>query len=189
MRGKQTFGALLGLGLLAGVLGMAILADGRGPDPSSAGRSNADFSRPPGPAVYRLAPLPVPELRAAHPPRKGQALRFAEPSAVSLTPERHGRWSVEGDRAAWQLAIEAPGALNLNFAFERYKLPEGALLEFLAPDGTALVRSFTAADTGPDGGLWTPVFAGEQVDVRLTLPADRRGDLELEVSGMDRAAV
>ncbi len=136
--------------------------------------------------IYRLTGFDSAVHCATHPVRKGSPLRFAEAVKVEITPDRHGVWETREGAATWRLAVEAPGALNLNFGFSRFSLPASAALEFRTRGGELLVRPFTAADNEAHRELWTPVMAGETIEMVLTVAEEDRPAVELSLGAINR---
>ena len=125
------------------------------------------------------------ELLEAHPPQKGKPLRFAEAVAVNISPQSHGTWvEVEG-QAEWKFTVEAPGARNVNLGFSRFVLPKSASLELRA-GGQLRVRPFTANDNEEHGELWTPVVAGEELELVLKVSQAERAKLQLQLTSVNR---
>ena len=123
----------------------------------------------------------------------GGPFLFADPFAVAVDPATHGRWEVanEGRTAVWRLRVVSGGAVSLNFGFTRYRMPPGGRLRLyapdgIAPDGIAPVGPFTSADNESHGELWTPLVSGSEIVIEVALPADRQGDLELELGSVNR---
>ena len=182
-----------GLPVLAGALSMAVLSGGTAraqpagePSlhlPVSLTENLAPLSEVVG---LRAPPVRPAAGRAAAAP--GEPLRFAEPFAVDVSPASHGRWEIaEGGRTAvWRLPVRSAGAVSLNLAFTRYRMPPGGRLFLHAPDGGEVVGPFTEADNKSHGELWTPVISGEEAVVEVSVPADRAGELELELGSVNR---
>ena len=112
---------------------------------------------------------------------------FADPFAVDVDPATHGRWEVvnEGRTAVWRLRVVSGGAVSLNFGFTRYRMPSGGSLRLYAPDGEGAIGPFTSADNESHGELWTPIVSGSEVVIEVVLPANRRGDLELQLGSVN----
>jgi lysyl endopeptidase len=116
---------------------------------------------------------------------QGQPERFAWPADLALGPEDGAGWDRLPDgRHRWRLQVTAPGSLNLNFGFRRFRLPWGARLTITGTGGPR--RTFTAADNRDDGQLWTPVVLGDQALLTLELPAGSRDDFALELQRVGR---
>ncbi|MBB82147.1 MAG: hypothetical protein CMN02_14375 [Roseibacillus sp.] len=139
----------------------------------------------PGKRILELPPLEVDRLRKEHAPEKGKPLRFAERWPVDVTPSSHGRWKAEGSRANWSIRVKAPGAQNLNLAFSQFRLPESARLE-LRVNGELMVRPFTAEDNENHGELWTPLVAGDELELVLNVAEEEREQVDLRLNGVNR---
>ncbi len=176
--------ALLSPRVPVGAPGETVIASGgHGPGPHVSVPGRKDRPGPDG--MLRLPPLAAEELLAAHPPRKGAPLRFAEAWPVTITPSSYGRWEPVGERARWTFRIEAPGALNLNLGFSRFHLPETACLELRVGE-ELLVRPFTAADNEAHGELWTPVVAGAELELLLEVALEERDEVQLQLTSINR---
>lgn len=104
---------------------------------------------------------------------EGLPPRFAEPNPVVISPTTDGRWEKLSDgRVLWRLRVGSPGALSLNLGFTHFSMPAGGQLLIYSPDGTQIVRPFTAADNKPHGELWTPVVPADEVVLEVTLPTE-----------------
>tara|TARA_B100000927_G_scaffold92222_1_gene74537 strand:+ start:51 stop:3539 length:3489 start_codon:yes stop_codon:yes gene_type:complete len=145
----------------------------------------AESNRSRSKSILRLPNFDSDRLLQENPLRKGHPLRFAKRLPVNINPGEHGEWKVRDGKAQWSFRIEAPGAVNLNLGFSRFFLPENARLE-LRVGGQLLVRPFTARDNESHGELWTPVVAASEIDLRLEMPDDERGIVELELTSVNR---
>ena len=139
----------------------------------------------PSKETLQAPPLNADQLRREHVPEKGKPLRFAERWPVDVTPTSHGRWVYEGPRARWSVRVEAPGSKNLNLEFSQYHLPASARLE-LRVDGELMIRPFTAEDNENHGELWTPLVAGDRLELVLDVADDEREQVDLRLSGIHR---
>ncbi len=120
----------------------------------------------------------------------GRAPHFAVPIEVAIDPFGDaGTWDVlgssgagMGEMARWRLRLVSPGALSLNLAFTRFRLPPGGRLELIAADGRRL-GPWTALDNEDHGQLWTPPIPTDDLTLDLRLPIGEVDDgLELELS-------
>ena len=110
----------------------------------------------------------------------GSVSHFATPLDIGLTPWDDEQWSVEGDRASWRLRLISPNAFSLSLAFERFHLPADGYLIVDSPGGERLV--FDQDDNEAHGQLWTPPLAGDELLVELSVPIERLGETELELT-------
>jgi lysyl endopeptidase len=112
--------------------------------------------------------------------RLGEPFRFALPAEVAVDPAGSAAWEdLPGGLCRWQLVVECPGSTSLNLGFSRFRLPWGGRLEVGG-------HVFTAADNAAHGQLWTQIVPGDALTVTLTLPADRRDDVDLELTSVGR---
>ena len=95
-----------------------------------------------------------------------------------------GEWRVLPDRRlAWRLEVSGKGASSLEFGFARFRLPHGAELTIHSADGHQMLAPLTDADNPVGGGpLHTAMLQGEAAVLELTLPADKRDYLALELA-------
>lgn len=136
-------------------------------------------------AVETLRELDLPAIRAedALHNNDGAPYRFAIPQQVHITPFTHGTWEqIDPKVQLWRLRVEAPTATHLNFGFTRSFLPAGAQLYIYSADQRASIRPFTEADNAEHGQLWTPIIAGRQAVIELTIPVEVLQKLELELT-------
>jgi len=113
--------------------------------------------------------------------------RFATPVEVDLHPDNAGVWTrLEDGRERWELTLESPNAVSLNFGFARYHMPAGGELILLDDAGWQPWRSFTAADNEAHGELWTPIVAGAAATLRVTLPQGARDGLLLQLASVNQ---
>ena len=113
---------------------------------------------------------------------------FAEPFEVAVTPASHGRWETtsDGRTAVWRLRVKSAGALSLNMGFTRYRMPPGGRLRVYAPESGETAGPYTDADNEEHGQLWTPIVDGGDAVVEVAVPAERAGELELELTSVNR---
>ncbi|MBB6086995.1 trypsin-like peptidase domain-containing protein, partial [Wenzhouxiangella marina] len=134
-------------------------------------------------ALDRQALLAEDALRETQP---GVAPRFAIPYPVAINAATSGRWEAARNGVeVWRQRIHAPDARSINLAFSRYRLPEGAELHLFSESGKYRIRPFTAADNKPHGELWTPLIEGDTMVLELQVPAELRGQVELEIGSIN----
>ncbi len=154
-------------------------------------------TRAPAPALEGLAPLsaaPILETPSVDVSASRTVdvpsgpYRFAEPFAVEVTPATHGLWETtsDGRTAVWRLRVRSAGAVSINLGFTRYRMPPGARLRVHTPDGEDVVGPYTEADNKSHGELWTPLVSGDDAVIEVTAPADRIGELELQLGSVNR---
>ena len=140
------------------------------------------------PAIDAEQVLLADERRAA----AGQTPHYAVPIEVAIDPfGDEGTWDVgpsepgqmelSGDVARWRLRLLSPGALSLNLAFTRFRMPPGGSLELISVEGRR-VGPWTALDNEDHGQLWTPPIPTDDLTLELRLPVDEVDSLELELS-------
>jgi lysyl endopeptidase len=130
-------------------------------------------------------------LKAEAAAKPGVPYRFAEALegkalAQALGKAAEGRWieSDDGSRR-WLLAVEAPGARNLNFHFEPFRLPHGARLWIADPEKRQVLGPYDDRDNPPSGAFWTPILEGDRALILLELPPGA-GRLDFAIAGIQR---
>lgn len=130
---------------------------------------------PVDPEAIRLAD----ERRAAN----GRVPHYAVGIEVDADPWDQGAWQLSrSGEARWQLRLTSLGALSLNLAFDRYRMPAGGRLLLLTADGRRRVGPFTDADNERHGQLWTPPIPTDDLVLEVTLPLDAIEQLDLRLS-------
>jgi lysyl endopeptidase len=134
-------------------------------------------------ATQVMSPVDNAALQARHPLSLGGGpLRFAEPLPASITPVQQGTWEQLADGTwLWRLRVRSADAASLSLGFTRYRMPAGGTLFLYAPDRSTVRGPFTAEDNKEHGELWTPLLPADEVVVEVSLPADRRDELVLEI--------
>jgi lysyl endopeptidase len=123
--------------------------------------------------------------------KPGAPLQFAEPLAgkalrAAAGKALDGEWLTLADGSRlWRLEVHAPGAINLNFHFSKFRLPYGAELHIVAPDLKERLGPYTDADNTDFGEFWTPILDGERALIELWVPAEH-GRLQFELGGIQR---
>ncbi len=114
----------------------------------------------------------------------GQQPHYAATIDVDIDPFGDaGTWEVVGPgrTARWRLRLVSRGALSLNLAFTRFRMPPGGSLELISADGRR-VGPWTELDNEDHGQLWTPPISTEDLMLELRLPIDQVDGLELELT-------
>lgn len=96
-----------------------------------------------------------------------------------------GLWEpLNSGESLWRLRLTSAGAKSLHLRLEDVALPDGAALYVYAPGGSDVRGPYTAADLTPDGKLWTPVVAGEQLVVELVAPHGARDAARFRITNV-----
>ncbi len=145
----------------------------------------------PEPPVTVMPLVDTAPLLAEDEARKAQGVkgpwRFGVNHATDLRMDNSGVWTVlpNGDRV-WQLAIECPGALSINFEFSTYSVPEGARVFVHTPAGEQL-GAFTAASNGGFTEMGVAPIAGDRITIEYIEPAGVTGQGDLRIGQVTHA--
>ena len=113
----------------------------------------------------------------------GRPPRFAEPVAVDVSPETHGKWEISpAGYAIWRFRIRSSGARSLNLGFDQYTMPDGGNLFLFTPDQSRILGPFSPADNQDHAQLWTPVLDTDDLIVEVQVPVERRAELRLHLA-------
>jgi lysyl endopeptidase len=135
-----------------------------------------------------LGAIPAHSLRAeavaaalARADRSTRPLRFAAPVAVRL-PLAAGLWDApRAGVARWRLRVHSAGALSLSVRLAPLLLPAGAQLWIYDPRGDTVHGPYGATHV-KTSGFWSPLVAGDQLVLELTVPAAAAAQTRLEVA-------
>lgn len=93
-----------------------------------------------------------------------------------------GKWEPAADgMVQWEVLVEASGASSIDIGFSRFWLPHGAELLVMSPDGDEIWKRYDDRDSYRSQ-LWTPVFRGDTILVRLVVPEELRDYVELTLA-------
>ncbi|MEL6721588.1 MAG: trypsin-like peptidase domain-containing protein [Bacteroidota bacterium] len=113
----------------------------------------------------------------------GEAHEFAKSHKTHITPKTHGNWEVTPDgRATWRVRIYSKAAKSLNFGFTTYKMPQGGKLTLYSKDLKDIKGPFTTEDNEIHHQLWTPIILGEETVLEVSIPTEKKEELELILS-------
>lgn len=153
-------------------------------------QGEAPFTRPgtglPGVSALRVTAPDVNMLRAENDAARTsgeKTLRYAEPIAVSSTPDNDGVWQTlpDGTRM-WRLAVVGPGATDINLGLETFELPPGARLWVVSADHDYYEGPYTWQDNAEHGQLWVPVVPGDEVTLELQVPPQTKFEPRVELT-------
>ncbi len=114
---------------------------------------------------------------------RGNGPQYAVALEVNILPWDEGRWEmVERNHVRWRLRVSSPGALSLNLAFSRFKMPPEGELVIYSPDGGHRIGPFTAADNEEHDELWTPPLLTDDLILEVTLPFENLEELKLRLA-------
>ncbi|MEM7244022.1 MAG: proprotein convertase P-domain-containing protein [Acidobacteriota bacterium] len=98
--------------------------------------------------------------------------RFAQPVEVLTTLDTDGTWETLADGSRlWRMRIQSPGATDLNFGFERFRVPAGATLEVVSELNGFRQGPYTIENVHDHGELWTAMVPGDRAVLELHVPA------------------
>ena len=132
-----------------------------------------------------LPPLDNDQLQSKHTARRekaGAGYVFAVARSVDLSPQTTDGWKIQGNRAVWELALQSPGAENLNLGLEAFTLPTGGRFSIYKGDDSTPAVVFTEADNDDHGQLWTPIVRGDSLRLALNVPKDSREETVFAVT-------
>ncbi|MEO8670651.1 MAG: hypothetical protein ABI411_04995 [Tahibacter sp.] len=113
---------------------------------------------------------------------KEQKYRFAVGRDVSVNPTGHGQWDTKSDGSlSWTFEVDTPDAAHLNFGFNPFHLPAGAVLTIRALDGSQSIGPFTEKDNSSSGQLWTAVLLANSAVLELSVPAGKQAEVQLNL--------
>jgi hypothetical protein len=104
--------------------------------------------------------------------------QFAVDVARRVTSELDGSWQIAQGTASWTYAIRIPAAVSMTFHANRLRLPADGILDMMAAGRTYTYR-------GKDlrrAELWSRLAHGDQIALRLSVPAVERYQTLLEIA-------
>src|SRR5690606_24304035 len=87
----------------------------------------------------------------------------------------------EDGMMVWRHTVEATNAVNLNFAFKDFYLPQSAVLSIYSADHTQFLRPFTAEDNNIYQELWTPVILTDKAVIEVKVLESELPKLKLSL--------
>jgi lysyl endopeptidase len=107
--------------------------------------------------------------------------RYGTVLDANFTPSRHGTWEqLPSGNLLWRLRIQSRDATSMSVGFSRFDLPPGAEVFLHGPGDQVVHGPYTTAD-GTNGQHWTPLVRSSELIIELTVPADRREEVDLTV--------
>lgn len=116
----------------------------------------------------------------------GKPPRFAIPKVVAISPLNGGTWEQHGDTSIWRLRVTGEQTASFNFAFTRYRLPEGAQLFVYPADRSQAVGPYSDVHNNAAEQLWTPIVASSDVVIELDVPTAKRSSVVLELTRINQ---
>jgi lysyl endopeptidase len=109
--------------------------------------------------------------------------RYGVPIEVDLGLG-NGVWEVSPAAGGmiWKLAVKSIGATTLNIFFDKFHLPEGAILYAYNADRTRLFGPVTSVQNNNSNNLATTLLKGDMMILELFEPINRKGKSELHIS-------
>ena len=158
-----------------------------GGEPHGWGEAGAERSTVPVPEVA------LPELGPEEPPAPGSqpgAFRYGTQRFVSVDVFAQGHWRTLPDgMLLCEMAVRSPGAVMMSLQFDRWELPEGAVVHLYDARRSRFIGGFDRNNRGPDGSMATAVLPGDAVIVSCRLPAEARGMGRLRVASITHGLV
>ncbi|UZO81153.1 T9SS type A sorting domain-containing protein [Aquimarina sp. ERC-38] len=108
--------------------------------------------------------------------------RFGYAHKTNLNIKNSGVWTTlpNGDRI-WRIQIQSAGAKTLNFVFDRYILPPGAMVHVYSPDRTFILGAYTDKMNNVNNSLGTWTCDGDTLIIQYTVPASATTTGELSI--------
>lgn len=129
---------------------------------------------------------PLEEARHTEP--TGLAFRYGTQRWLQADLDTEGLWdSLPGGLLRGRLRLSSPGAAMLAVQFERFDLPDGALLFVIDAARTHYLGGFGQANELPDGTFATALLPGDAVVLELQVPAERRAECAIVVGSVTHA--
>ena len=116
---------------------------------------------------------------------KSKPWRFGYDIYVDHNANDVGEWTTlpNGDRI-WRMTYKSEGAYTLNFMFDSFRIPEGAILFVYNNDRDDLIRPFTHHNNNDEDILGTWLVNGDQAWIEYYQPAHVKGDAKLTVGSV-----
>jgi len=113
----------------------------------------------------------------------GEVHEFAKSHKTQITPKTHGNWELTSEgRAIWRVRVYSKMAKSLNFGFTKYKMPQDGKLTLYSTDFKDIKGPFTAEDNEIHHQLWTPIILGEETLIEVSVPIEKKENLELTLA-------
>lgn len=130
------------------------------------------------PALDRAALFAEDEVRAA---AGNKRMRFGVNHATDLSLDNSGVWNTlpNGDRV-WRLRLALEGALSINFEFNEFIVPEGAMVFAYTPSGER-IGGFTADSNPGRTELGVGLLPGGEITIEYNEPAAVAGQGRLRI--------
>lgn len=146
------------------------------------------------PTFAANAPMHVPrfELPATGPRaasgKNGTPMQFAEAVAITVSPNAQGQWSAwDENNDRWRIEFFSANAKSINLHFDRFKLPQGAILRLFAPEAPGSALNLTAANNQSHGAYWSPQIGGNSLVLDLVLPRHYNRKVDLNIANVNLA--
>lgn len=100
----------------------------------------------------------------------GGGFRYGVQRTLQADVTALAHWTELPDRRIGRYRVASPGAVMLSLQFDRWELPEGAMVFLYDRDRTRFIGGFTHANRGSDGSMATAVLPGDEVVVEYHVP-------------------
>ena len=136
------------------------------------------------PPVLRLQAPDVPTLlrEDQREAQQGALPRFGKPMPLALNLLAAGRWQVTTGGRRWQFALTSPGAISLNFLFDKFFLPQGAELYLYNGDRSVVIGPIDATQNTKAKVFATDLLKGDFVTFELFEPSAAIGQSVLHAA-------
>ncbi len=123
-----------------------------------------------------------------HAETAGLAFRYGTQRWLQADLITEGLWdSLPGGLLRGRIRLHSPGAAMLAVQFERFDLPEGALLFVIDEARARYLGGFGEANELPDGSFATALLPGEAVVLELQVPTGQRADCTVRIGSVTHA--
>jgi len=101
-------------------------------------------------------------------------LKFAHANVGPYSPGVHGDWNP--DKNTWTLKVDSPGAVSLNFGFDKFEIPENASLsiENNSDNFNAATITVGSEQNSNSDQYWSPIIETDSVTISLTYSCSER---------------
>ncbi len=145
--------------------------------PSFTSQRAASIAKQTGVKAFKAKALAAPNVKAlkdedAEGAEYGRPPRLGEIIEVAYDMENSGEWTIlESGKRIWRLAISAPNAVALSLYYDKFYLPQGALLFIYSANQKHVIGAYTSDNNPENGaGFATELVAGDELVLEYVSP-------------------